>query len=204
MSTPIDPAQTDEEIEERGWFITTLRRYRTQLLALASVAVFGLVGYAIVHLTTEVRYDDVVLALADTSYRSILLALLFTGLSFLALIFYDLNALEFIGKKLPFPHVALTAFSAYAVGNTAGFGALSAGAIRYRAYSRLGLTPEDITRVIAFVTLSFGLGLAGVGSIALMIIADEMGPLVNIDSFVLRSIAGVILGLIAIVIYLGR
>ncbi len=75
-------------------------------------------------LTNEVRYDDVVNALADTPVSAILLSLLFTGLSFLSLIFYDLNALEYIGKKLPFPHVALTAFSAYAVGNTAGFGAL--------------------------------------------------------------------------------
>lgn len=204
MSTPIDPEQADEEMEERGWIVTILRRYRTQLLALASVAVFGIVGYAIVRLTTEVRYDDVVLALADTSYSSILLALLFTGLSFLALVFYDLNAIEFIGRKLPFPHVALTAFSAYAVGNTAGFGALSAGAIRYRAYSRQGLTPEDIGRIIAFVTLSFGLGLAGVGSIALMIMADEMGPLVDIDSVILRAIAGAILGLIALLLFLGR
>jgi len=63
---------------------------------------------------------------------AILLALFFTALSFLSLVFYDLNAIEYIGKKLPFPHVALTAFSAYAVGNTAGFGALSGGAIRYR------------------------------------------------------------------------
>ncbi len=55
-------------------------------------------------------------------------------------------------------------------------GRFSAGAIRYRAYSRLGLTPEDIGRVIAFVTLSFGLGLAGVSAIALMIIADEIAP----------------------------
>ena len=85
-------------------------------------------------------------ALAATRPSSILLALLFTALSFLALVFYDLNAIDYIGKRLPFPHVALTAFSAYAVGNTAGFGALSGGAIHYRAYTRLGISPEDIGR----------------------------------------------------------
>ncbi len=55
-----------------------------------------------------------------------------------------MNALDYIGKKLPFVPVAVTAFSSYAIGNTAGFGALSGGAIRFRAYSRLGLSPEDI------------------------------------------------------------
>jgi phosphatidylglycerol lysyltransferase len=204
MSSQIDLENTDEEMVEHGWLGGILRSYKTQLMALGSVIVFGLVALAIFHLTTEVRYDDVVLALSETKYSSILLALLFTGLSFFALVFYDVNALEFINKKVPFPHVALTAFSAYAVGNTAGFGALSAGAIRYRAYSRLGLTPEDIARVIAFVTLSFGLGLAAVGSIALLVIADEMGPLIGINGLWLRLIAGVVLALLALLMFMGR
>ncbi|MGO7557810.1 hypothetical protein, partial [Rhizobium johnstonii] len=75
------------------------------LLAAASLVVLCLVGYAIMQLTTEVRYDDVVGALAATRPSVILLALFFTALSFLALIFDDRNAIEYIGKKLPFPHV---------------------------------------------------------------------------------------------------
>ncbi|NNH29875.1 bifunctional lysylphosphatidylglycerol flippase/synthetase MprF [Rhizobium sp. SEMIA 4085] len=181
-----------------------LRRYRPHLVALATLLVFCIVGYAVVQLTDEVRYEDVVAALSNTRPSAILLALLFTGLSFLALIVYDLNAIDYIGKRLPFPHVALTAFSAYAVGNTAGFGALSGGAIRYRAYSRLGLTPEDIGRVIAFVTLSFGLGLAGVASIALMIIADEIAPLVGTSALLLRLVAGVIIAALGALVVLGR
>ena len=204
MSSPIDLEKSDDELEARGWLSSLLHQYKTQLLAVASIAVFALVAFAIFHLTTEVRYEDVVQALSETKLSSILLALLFTGLSFFALVFYDVNALEFIGKPLPFPHVALTSFSAYAVGNTAGFGALSAGAIRYRAYTRLGLSPEDITRVIAFVTLSFGLGLAAVGAIALLVIADEIGPLVGLDGIWLRLIAGVILALLALLLFMGR
>jgi phosphatidylglycerol lysyltransferase len=204
MSTPIDLENSEEDVEEQGWLRSLFSSYKTQILAVLSVVVFGLVALAIFHLTQEVRYDDVVLALADTKISSILLAVFFTGLSFFALVFYDQNALEYIGKKLPFPHVALTAFSAYAVGNTAGFGALSAGAIRYRAYTRQGLTPEEITRVIAFVTLSFGLGLAAVGAISLLVIADEIGPLINVDGIWLRALASVIILLLAIVVVLGR
>ncbi len=195
-----------EEIEDadessvRGFF----RRYRAHLTALATLALFCLVGFAIVQLTNEVRYDDVVQALADTKVSSIFLALVFTGLSFLALVFYDVNAIEYVGRKLPFPQVALTAFSAYAVGNTAGFGALSGGAIRYRAYSRLGLTPEEIGRVIAFVTLSFGLGLAGVAAISLLIIADEIAPLINVGSLTLRLMAGAVIAGLGFIMFLGR
>ncbi len=188
--------EENSETDEGFSFGAVFRRYRTPLTALATLLIFCLVGYAIMQLTDEVRYDDVVEALAETRLSSILLALFFTALSFMALVFYDLNAIEYIGKRLPFPHVALTAFSAYAVGNTAGFGALSGGAIRYRAYTRLGLSPEDIGRVIAFVTLSFGLGLAAVSAIALLIIADEIAPLISVSSLWLRIIAAVILAIL--------
>jgi phosphatidylglycerol lysyltransferase len=196
----LEEIEVMEESAVAGFF----SRYRTHLAAVATLAVFCMVGFAIEQLTTEVRYDDVVQALADTKVSSIVLALFFTALSFLALVFYDVNAIDYIGKKLPFPQVALTAFSAYAVGNTAGFGALSGGAIRYRAYSRLGLTPEDIGRVIAFVTVAFGLGLAGVGSIALLAIADEIAPLISVSSWVLRLVGGAIVLVLAAGVVLGR
>ena len=41
-----------------------------------------------------------------------------------------------------------------------GFGPLSGGAIRLRYYTPLGLSPGDIARVVAFVTVAFGAGLA--------------------------------------------
>jgi phosphatidylglycerol lysyltransferase len=192
------------ESGEAGRFRVFLRRYRTLFMTAATLTLFCMVAYAIMNLTDEIRYDDVVEALVDTRASSILLALVFTALSFSTLIFYDLNAIDYIGKKLPLPHVALTAFSAYAVGNTAGFGALSGGAIRYRAYSRLGLSPEDIGRVIAFVTLSFGLGLASVAAIALVVVADQIGPLINSNALLLRIIAGAILIALGVGVYLGR
>ncbi|KQV66086.1 bifunctional lysylphosphatidylglycerol flippase/synthetase MprF [Rhizobium sp. Root1220] len=196
----LEEIEDADEFSLREWF----RRYRAVLTAVATFALFCLVGFAIVQLTNEVRYDDVVQALAATKVSSILLALLFTGLSFMALICYDINAIDYVGRKLPLPQVALTAFSAYAVGNTAGFGALSGGAIRYRAYSRLGLKPEEIGRVIAFVTLSFGLGLAGVAAIALLVIADQIAPLINVSSFLLRLVAGAIIAALGVVLIIGR
>ncbi|MBB3312863.1 phosphatidylglycerol lysyltransferase [Rhizobium sp. BK196] len=196
--------EVTSEPEEGSSFGALFRRYRTPLTALATLLIFCLVGYAIMQLTDEVRYDDVVEALAETRPSSILIALFFTALSFLALVFYDLNAIDYIGRRLPFPHVALTAFSAYAVGNTAGFGALSGGAIRYRAYTRLGIAPEDIGRIIAFVTLSFGLGLAAVAAIALLVIADEIAPLISVSSLWLRIIAAAILAILGSLMVIGR
>jgi phosphatidylglycerol lysyltransferase len=166
--------------------------------------VFGFTAFAIYGLTTEVRYDEVVAALSDTSWFSVFLAILFTFLSFAALIAYDLNALAYIGRKLPPIPAAMTAFSAYAVGNTAGFGALSGGAIRFRGYSRLGLPPEDIGRVIAFVTFAFGIGLSSVTALACLVTAPRMAEIVGVSEITVRLFAlAVLLALVALV-FIGR
>ncbi|MBP1882746.1 bifunctional lysylphosphatidylglycerol flippase/synthetase MprF [Sinorhizobium mexicanum] len=183
----------EEQRNEAGWR-PFLRRNQRYFSAIATLLIIALFGAAIFHLTAEVHYDEVVSALADTSWTSVAAAMLFTGLSFLALTFYDVAALDYIKRKLPYADVALTAACAYAVGNTAGFGPLSGGAIRYRSYSRLGLQPEEIARVVAFVTLAFGLGLATVTCLSLLTVGEYVAPLTGLEPFWLRTIAIIVLG----------
>ena len=179
-------------------------RHRKKIAAVASVLLFCLMGAAIYHLTEEVSYTDVVRGLSETSVRGVLLALFFTALSFATLILYDWNALAAIKRRLPLAEVALTAFSAYAVGNTAGFGALSGGAIRYRAYSRLGLSPEQIARIVAFVTLSFTLGLSVITALSLLAMAPQIGRMVGIDVSLLRAGAIAVLAIFAALFIAGQ
>lgn len=182
----------------------TLQAYRGILLSLVVLLVFGFTAFAIYGLTTEVSYDEVIAALADTRWSSIALAVLFTMLSFAALTAYDLNALAYIGRKLPPVPVAMTAFSAYAVGNTAGFGALSGGAIRFRGYSRLGLSPEDIGRVIAFVTFAFGIGLLAVTALACLVTAPRVGEIIGLSEHAIRIVAIVIIAALVVLVFIGR
>ncbi len=201
MSHPIDK---NEELNGAQTLVQRVWLQGRLLAAAATILVLALAGYAIFHLTSEVRYEDVMSALGETNAKSIALAISFTALSFFALTFYDAGALIYLKRKLPYADVALTAFAAYAVGNTAGFGPLSGGAIRYRAYSRLGLRPEEIGGVIAFVTLAFGLGLASVASLSLLMIAPEVAPLVGVSSPALRAIAVLILTVLAALMVAGR
>lgn len=176
-------------------------RYSRYLAGGAVLLIAAIVVVAIVRLTSEVRYDDVVAGLAATPWTSILLAVAFTALSFLALTFYDVGALSYVRRKLPYADVALTAFAAYAVGNMAGFGPLSGGAIRYRAYSRLGLRPEEIGGIIAFTTLSFTLGLAALGALSILAIAPEVAPLTGLSAPALRGLSVLVLtGLVALMV----
>ncbi len=165
----------------------------------AGLAVLVLVWLAISHLIGEVNYDDVVAALHATPLGAIAAAVGFTALSFLALSVYDWSALAHQGRKVDYPLVALTSFCAYAVGNTAGFGPLTGGAIRYRFYGRLGFEPADVARIVAFITIAFGLGLAGITALGLVFDPVDVAAPVGLPPAILALIGGgVLVGLAAL------
>lgn len=183
----------------------TLARFAEPIAFFAAFCVFGLVAFALYRLTSEVRYDDVVASLVDTPVKDLLLAVFFTALSYGALVAYDFNALAYIHRhKVPPATVAATAFSAYAVSNSVGFGPLSGGAIRFRVYTRFGLSPEDIARIVAFITFAFGIGLATVGALAVLPVAHRLSDVTQLSPLLLRAIAVVILLLIAVLVYVGH
>ena len=142
---------------------------------LVILAVGSLAWIALSHLAAEISYQEVVDALRATSPWALAGALIATAVSFLALTFYDWTALAYVGRAVPYPVIGLTSFCAYAVGNTVGFGPLTAGAIRYRFYTPHGLEPEEVARIVGFVTTTFGLGIAGTTALGLFIAGDVTG-----------------------------
>ncbi|WP_198010795.1 bifunctional lysylphosphatidylglycerol flippase/synthetase MprF [Kaistia granuli] len=174
-----------------------LAPWRPAIAALVGVAVVILVWLAVSRLVAEVNYDDVLDTLHATPFSAIAAAIGFTALSFLALSIYDQSALRYLGRSVPYPIVALTAFCAYAVGNTAGFGPLTGGAIRYRFYSRLGFEPADVAKIVAFVTVAFGLGLAGVTGLGLTFAAADLAAPLALPPALLRGIGVAVLAALA-------
>ena len=172
---------------------------------LIAIVVFAIVVFALRKLAGEVTYGDVVSALSNTAPADIVLAILATIGSYGFLAFYDLWALRFVGQSRPFATVAFVSFLAYAVGNTAGFGPLSGGAVRYRFYSRLGLTPEQIAKVIGYVTVAFGAGLAISACVALLIVGPAVTPELNLPTGTVRlgSLVGLV-GLAAVYLFIRR
>jgi glycosyltransferase 2 family protein len=96
----------------------------------------------------------------------------FAAASYLCLTGFDALALRYVGKALPYPRVMLASFTSLSLGHNIGLAALSSGAIRYRFYSRWGLTAGEVAKVILFCALTVGLGLATLGAAALLLRAD--------------------------------
>src|SRR5262245_7110949 len=126
--------------------------------AVASVAIFAVALATLHRLTSEFHLRDVLAAAAAVPTVAVVTAAAFTVASYLVLTLYDVLALRHVRRPLPYRHAAVTSFIAYAVGHNVGVVAFSAGAIRYRMYSLLGVDAADIAQVIAFCALTFQLG----------------------------------------------
>src|SRR3954469_3454903 len=92
----------------------------------------------------------------------------FAAASYICLTGFDWLALHYCGRPLPYRKAALASFTSLSLGHNFGFAALSSGAVRYRFYSRWGLSAEQIARVIIFCGVTVGLGLILLGGIALL------------------------------------
>ena len=103
-------------------------------------------------------------------------ALGLTALNYAVLTGYDFIAFAYIGKRLARARVAMTSFIAYAVANNVGFAMLSGASVRYRFYSRWGLTPGDLSRIVFSYSVTFWLGLLALGGLSLALNPLPLGP----------------------------
>jgi phosphatidylglycerol lysyltransferase len=113
-----------------------------------------------------VSWHDLAADVVRTPPSRLGLALLLTALNYAALIGYDLLAFAYIGKTLPRARIALTSFLAYAIANNVGFAMLSGASVRYRFYTRWGVTAEELSRIIFSYSVTFWLGLLGLGGLS--------------------------------------
>ena len=94
-------------------------------------------------------------------------ALLLTALNYAALTGYDFLAFASIGRRLDRWRIAIASFLAYAIANNVGFAMLSGAAVRYRFYTRWGLSGEELSRIVVSYSITFWLGLLALGGVSL-------------------------------------
>lgn len=140
---------------------------RSALPVLIGIFLFGLGIYALNHLMHSVDPALVKSQIRSTAPLSLALAAGATAIGYAALVGYDALALQFIGKSLPRPIVALGGFLGYAFGNTIGVSVISGGAVRYRIYSAYGLDAFQVATVSGYIAAAIGTGLTLIGLAAL-------------------------------------
>ncbi|MCQ8277261.1 lysylphosphatidylglycerol synthase domain-containing protein [Acetobacteraceae bacterium KSS8] len=107
--------------------------------------------------------------LGEIPSRALLLSAGFTLLSYFVLSFYDRLAVLHVGRRLSFGRTAFAAFCSYVLSHNLGFAAISGAAVRFRLYGSWGLKPLEITRIIAFCSVTYLLGACAlVGGVLLL------------------------------------
>jgi phosphatidylglycerol lysyltransferase len=160
----------------------------------------GVAVFVLHHLLGKYHWRDILERVQAISNTKLLRAAFFSCAGYGCLTLYDALAVRFAGARVPYPRVALISFMGYAIGHNVGLNSISGGAVRYRAYTALGLSAKQIATIIAFGTLTFFLGASVLLGVSLLTNAGMSGSVLHVHAW-LALVAGGML-LVAVAAYL--
>ncbi|WEX73892.1 UPF0104 family protein [Sinorhizobium numidicum] len=132
-------------------------------------AAIGVAAWLIYGTLSHYTFDEIARSIMQIPVGHLLAGIGFVFLSYFCLTLFDTLAVRYVGHKLAYPQVAIASFTSLSIGHNIGVAALSSGAIRYRFYSRWGLSVEDVAKVILFCGVTVGLGLVTLAALCFLI-----------------------------------
>src|ERR1700683_1433004 len=148
---------------------------------LASLLVFAIVALVLRRELAHLHTREILEELRQTPRAHVLIAFVFTAMSYWLLGFYDFLGLRYIGKAVAYPRVLMTSFIANAFGHNLGLAAFTGGAVRFRMYASAGLTAIDVATVQGFCSLTIGLALATLGGLSLALEPTQTAMVLHLD-----------------------
>ena len=165
-----------------------------RILAAAFVLLgISVAGYLIYRGLSHYRFDDIMKSVRAVPAGNLAEAALFAACSYACLTGFEWLGIRYTGNRLPYRKVALAGFVSLSLAHSIGFSGLSSGAIRYRFYSRWGLSAGDVAKLVLFSGTTVGLGLAVLGGVALLTQSGAIAGLVGVAPVLLRIAGGVFL-----------
>lgn len=168
---------------DHRWAMREVRRWIGPTVA---AAILGLVAILIFRILSEYRWADIARALAAMSWDRMARGAAFAAASYFCLTWFDWLALRCIDRPLAYRKAALASFCSLSIGHNVGFAGLSSGAVRYRFYSRWGLTLEDVAMLILYCGVTVGMGLVTVGGFSLLLNPMLVASFAEINPIVVR------------------
>ena len=141
----------------------------------------------------SITWDEFMAGLTGVPPLYLGIAAFLIALNYVLLISYDLLALRYLCRSIPLRRVALVSFLGYSLGNN--LGAILAGVpIRFRFYTRFGLTPSQVLVLISILGLTFWSGLWFLGGTVLVFVPIELPSNVTLP-FGTRTVGVILLSL---------
>ncbi|PYR52442.1 MAG: bifunctional lysylphosphatidylglycerol flippase/synthetase MprF [Acidobacteria bacterium] len=155
-----------------------LDRIRSGLPAIVGLALFTAALLLLRRELSAASWHELTSGVLATPTWRLGLSVLLTAVSYAVLTGYDFLAFAYIGRSLPWTQVVLASSLAYAVANNLGVATLSGGTVRYRFYSRWGVSAAELSRIVFSYSVTFWLGwlLLGGFSLATSRLSGLAGP----------------------------
>ncbi len=168
----------DKELQNTTRSLTSRAKFLLRIGGpIAAVAACALLLVLLNGLSRGLDYHGVTQALRATPHRLVWISILLTAVSYLALVARDLCALSYVGVQVSTPALLLASFCGSALGNAISFKALTADAVRDRVYGAVGVRPEQTARVMLFINVAFGIGLAAFAALSLVLAGNAIALL---------------------------
>lgn len=142
-------------------------RLKSALPALIGLALFAAALAVLRRELAAASWHDLSRDVMAMPFTVLVCAVGVTAVNYLVLTCYDLLAFEYIGKRLPRWRIVAASLLAYAIANNVGFAALSGASVRYRFYTRWGVTNAELSRIVFAYSVTFWLGLCALGGVTL-------------------------------------
>ncbi len=113
-------------------------------------------------------FDELRATVAALPRSRIVVALLIVAVNYVVLTAYDQLAFVYARRRISRWRIAMASFVGYAISNNVGFAIISGASARYRFYSRWGLSAHELSKIVAFYSGTFWVGLLMLGGISLL------------------------------------
>ncbi len=135
--------------------------------------------------------------LGELPASRLLPAVLLTYVGYFVMTGYDFWALRYVRHPLSYGKILLASFIAYAFSNNMGFSMLAGSSVRYRLYSAWDLSALEITKVVAFCSLSFWLGFCALGGVVFLVEPMAVPQTLHLPFASVRPLGLIFLGLVS-------
>jgi phosphatidylglycerol lysyltransferase len=177
-----------------------MNRLRLWGPALLGLVLFVAAGWVLHRELRGVSYAEVRATLGTLPRSALLVSIAICAANYLLLTLFDYLGFVFIRKKVPWWKVSVASFTGYAISNSVGFALLSGTSVRYRFYSRWGLTAGDISRIVLFYFSTFWLGLLVLGGYTMALnehpqVSDTVELMLRVGGWTLLTAAAAYMAL---------
>ncbi|HEX6749458.1 MAG TPA: bifunctional lysylphosphatidylglycerol flippase/synthetase MprF [Longimicrobium sp.] len=164
----------------------------------------ALFAFALWLLHRELRnyhYADLARELRNIPRARLFWGVALTLVSYAVMTLYDALGVRYVRRRLSYGRIAMASLVGYGISMTLGFPLLTGAPLRYRMYSRWGLSAGEIARIIGFYSTTFWLGVLSVGGLSFLLDPPRLPPDFPVDHAWLRPIGALLL--VALVAYLA-